>query len=308
MIEKGPVPESGFERLVEGFTTYLAVERNASPHTRQAYQGDLSQFHAFLVEDGRYGQDPDAKEIDEAAVTSYVYRLHQGRRKVSIARKLSSIRSFFRYLIRKGITERNPAEGVPTPKIEKYLPVVMSVEEAGSLVEASGLNEKKRSVRDLAVLEVLYSSGIRVSELTGLDLKDLDLSAGTVRVLGKGGKERIAYLGGRALSSLEAYLLERGASDGPLFIGMDGKRITPRSVQRLVKECALLSGISKDPTPHALRHSFATHLLDAGVDLRAIQEMLGHEKLSTTQRYTKVSLSSLMEAYDKAHPRARKRD
>ena len=290
MNENAPVPESGFERQVEGFISYLAVERNASPHTRQAYRRDLGQFHAFLVEDGRYGLSPDATEIDEAAVTSYVYWLYQGRRKVSIARKLASIRSFFRYLIRKGMADRNPAEGVPTPKIEKYLPVVMSVEEAGSLVEAPALNEKKRSARDLAVLEVLYSSGIRVSELTGLDLKDVDLSAGTIKVLGKGGKERIAYLGRRAKASLEAYLNERG--------------ITPRSVQRLVKECAVLSGITKDPTPHALRHSFATHLLDAGVDLRAIQEMLGHAKLSTTQRYTKVSLSSMMEAYDKAHPRA----
>ena len=306
MNENAPVPESGFERQVEGFISYLAVERNASPHTRQAYRRDLGQFHAFLVEDGRYGLSPDATEIDEAAVTSYVYWLYQGRRKVSIARKLASIRSFFRYLIRKGMADRNPAEGVPTPKIEKYLPVVMSVEEAGSLVEAPALNEKKRSARDLAVLEVLYSSGIRVSELTGIDLKDVDLSAGTIKVLGKGGKERIAYLGRRAKASLEAYLNERGTAEGPLFAGKGGRRITPRSVQRLVKECAVLSGITKDPTPHALRHSFATHLLDAGVDLRAIQEMLGHAKLSTTQRYTKVSLSSMMEAYDKAHPRAKK--
>lgn len=306
MAETGPANESEFQRLMEDFISYLAVERNASLHTRQAYQRDLSQFHAFLVEDGRYGEGPDALKIDEAAVTSYVYWLHQGRRKVSIARKLAAIRSFFRYLIRKGMTERNPAEGVPTPKIEKYLPVVMSVEEAGSLVEAPGLSESKRSVRDLAVLEVLYSSGIRVSELTGLDLKDVDLSAGTIRVLGKGGKERIAYLGSRAKASLEAYLRERGTVEGPLFVGNGGRRVTPRSVQRLVKDCADLSGISKDPTPHALRHSFATHLLDAGVDLRAIQEMLGHAKLSTTQRYTKVSMSSMMEAYDKAHPRAKK--
>ncbi len=305
MTEKGPEPESGFERLAGDFISYLAVERNASPHTRDAYLRDLGQFHSFLVEDGRYGQHPDALRIDEAAVTAYVYWLYQGRRKVSIARKLASVRSFFRYLIRKGLIDRNPAEGVPTPKIEKYLPVVMSVEEAGSLVEAPAHNEKKRSLRDLAVLEVLYSSGIRVSELTGLDIKDMDLKAGTIRVLGKGGKERIAYLGARAKASLEAYLKERGSAEGPLFIGR-GSRITQRSVQRLVKECAQLSGISKDPTPHALRHSFATHLLDAGVDLRAIQEMLGHAKLSTTQRYTKVSLSSMMEAYDKAHPRAKK--
>ncbi|MBI5810691.1 MAG: tyrosine-type recombinase/integrase, partial [Deltaproteobacteria bacterium] len=169
--------------------------------------------------------------------------------------------------------------------------------------------------RDLAVLEALYASGIRVSELTGLNLEDIDLASGTIRVLGKGGKERIAFLGGLARASIKAYLKEReaGGADGPLkergdaplFTGLPGKRLSERAVQRAVRKYANASGINKSPTPHTLRHSFATHLLDAGADLRAIQEMLGHSKLSTTQRYTKVSLEGMMDAYDRAHPKAK---
>ncbi|HBG45409.1 MAG TPA: tyrosine recombinase XerC [Deltaproteobacteria bacterium] len=300
--ETGP---QGLRRLIDEFVSYLAVERNSSPHTRLGYLRDLTQFHRFLAGEG--GLEPQVSGIDERAVTSYVYSLHRGCRKVTVARKLSSIRSFFRFLIRKGLAAANPAENVPTPKIEKYLPAVLTVEEASCLVEApANSKDNKTALRDLAILEVLYSSGIRVSELTGLDLKDVDLSSGTVRVLGKGSKERIAYIGSSAKASIEAYLLVSGASAGALFTGKGGARLTPRTVQRLVKRYVLESGISKDPTPHALRHSFATHLLDAGVDLRAIQEMLGHAKLSTTQRYTKVGMSTLMEAYDKAHPRARK--
>lgn len=303
----GPEPGGGFKGLIEDFISYLAVERNSSPNTRLGYQRDLDQFRLFLMEDGGEGRDPEPSGVDERAVTSYVYRLHTGCRKVTIARKLSSIRSFFRYLIRKGLADKNPAEFVPTPKIEKYLPAVLTVEEASVLVEAPArAKDKGNWKRDLAIMEVLYSSGIRVSELTGLDLDDADLAAGTIRVMGKGGKERVAYIGSHARASLEAYLEERGMDSGPLFADAGRKRINPRTVQRLVKVCGRASGISKDPTPHALRHSFATHLLDAGVDLRAIQEMLGHSKLSTTQRYTKVGMATLMEAYDKAHPKAKK--
>lgn len=300
-----------FPALLGEFMDYLAVERNFSPHTRAGYEKDLRQFYGFLKEDGRWGEEPLPSSLNEAAVTSFVYRLHNDSRKVTIARKLSSIRSFYRFLIRKGLAAMNPAELVATPKAEKYLPAVLTAEEAKSLVEATTLKEEGRdnnrnALRDLAILEVLYSSGIRVSELTGLDMKDIDLSAGTLRVLGKGSKERIAFLGDYAKGSLKAYLKERGPEDGPVFLGKGGKRITPRTVQRLVKVCTVKSGITKDPTPHALRHSFATHLLDAGVDLRSIQELLGHAKLSTTQRYTKVGIQKMMEAYDSAHPRAKK--
>ncbi|MFQ5735906.1 MAG: tyrosine recombinase XerC [Thermodesulfobacteriota bacterium] len=330
---------------------YLWVERNASVNTRLGYQRDLRQFEGFLVrragaagaggaggdsgalggaggDGGRGDARPDAVArnkdgaalrpgllaVKEADVTAFVYALHGGCRKVTVARKLSSIRSFYRYLVRKGIVEKNPAELVPTPKVERYLPPVLSVEEAECLVEAPAKAAAANgpslaaALRDLAILEVLYSSGVRVSELTGLDVKDVDLACGTIRVLGKGGKERIAYLGEHARGSLGAYMESTGASDGPLFRGAGkGARLSQRSVQRLIKRYVLESGINKTPTPHALRHTFATHLLDAGVDLRAIQEMLGHSKLSTTQRYTRVSTVSVMEAYDRAHPRAHRR-
>ncbi len=299
---------NGLKRLIDDFGTYLAVERNASPNTRLGYLRDLEQFRTFLAESGGFGEDPDISLVDEAAVTSFVYSLHVRRKKVSIARKLSSIRSFFRYLIRKGLAARNPAENVPTPRTEKYLPAVLTVEEAAGLVESpSGEGGKRTAIRDLAMLELLYSSGIRLSELTGLDFDDVDLEAGTMRVLGKGGKERVAYIGSKARAAVMAYLDGRGTGKGPLFTGKGkGGRISQRTVERLLKLYVSRSGITKDPTPHSLRHSFATHLLDAGVDLRSIQEMLGHSKLSTTQRYTKVGMAALMEAYDKAHPRARK--
>lgn len=297
------------------FMEYLSVERNASINTRLGYLRDLRQFEGFLHPDGAPIAEDGAKallSVKEADITAFVYWLHGGCKKVTAARKLSSIRSFYRFLVRKGRLAGSPAELIPAPKVEKCLPPVLSVEEAECLVKAPGViahpeggEHLKAPLRDLAILEVLYSSGVRVSELTGLDLGDVDLSSGTIKVLGKGGKERVAYLGDYARASLGAYLKLRGDLGGPLFTGSRGTRLTPRSVQRLVKRCVAASGINKTPTPHALRHTFATHLLDAGVDLRAIQEMLGHSKLSTTQRYTRVSTASLMLAYDKAHPRAR---
>lgn len=306
--------------LIVDFLAYLSIERGASVHTRLNYLKDLSQFLKFLKDSG-YGKgaiEVDVKSVDEDAVRAYVSSLHGKCKKVTIARKLSAIRSFFRFLVKKGVAGRNPAKLIPTPKVEKFLPPVLTVEEAVSLIEAPG---KARTaavlqvMRDIAMLEVLYSSGIRVSELTGLDIEDVDLSSGTMLVLGKGGKERMAFLGSLARSSVKSYLKARRDAEGlrpaggkegvPLFTGARGKRASERAVQRAVRKYAGVSGINKAPTPHTLRHSFATHLLDAGADLRSIQEMLGHSKLSTTQRYTKVSLKSMMETYDKAHPRAR---
>ncbi len=295
------------------FMDYLSVERNASANTRLGYLRDLRQFESFVKAlDGR-----GLVDVVEPDVTAFVYKLHKGCRKVTTARKLSAIRSFYRFLLKRGAVKTNPAELVPTPKVEKRLPPVLTVEETGALIDATqsahapsgapgaiGAPDAIGALRDLAVLEALYSSGVRVSELTGLDMEDVDLAASTIRVLGKGGKERIAYLGEYAMQSLGAYLEKRGRAPGPLFVGARGGRLSARSVQRLVKRCVAASGINKTPTPHALRHTFATHLLDAGVDLRSIQEMLGHSKLSTTQRYTRVSAASLMQAYDHAHPRA----
>jgi len=219
-------------------------------------------------------------------------------------------------LMKKGFLAKNPAELLSSPKIEKYLPTVLTVDEAAALVETnkgqgSGVKGQKLQKRDKAILEVLYSAGIRVSELAGLNMKDVDIVSGIIKVIGKGNKERVAILGEKAREALKAYLEEgsrvKGQEGEPVFLGTRGERITPRAVQRLVRDSADISGISKHPTPHSLRHTFATHLLDAGVDLRAIQEMLGHASLSTTQKYTKVSVQRLLEVYDKAHPRAKKR-
>ncbi|GMR04338.1 MAG: tyrosine recombinase XerC [Thermodesulfobacteriota bacterium] len=303
--------------FIDEFVSYLAVEKNASQNTRLGYSRDLRQFFDFLEGSRRPGVDGpfDISMVDEDAVRSFVRDLHYRCRKASVARKLSSIRSFFRFLVKKGFCKANPAEFVPTPKVEKFLPSVLTVEEAESLIGGPALvPAATERLRDTAVLEVLYSSGIRVSELTGLKLKDLALDEAFIRVLGKGGKTRIAFLGTEAVISLRAYLkerekLEKGFCYGgvtPVFSGRGGKALSERTVQRIIKKYAALSKINKTPTPHSLRHSFATHLLDAGLDLRSIQEMLGHSKLSTTQRYTKVGIEGLMEVYDRAHPRAKK--
>lgn len=310
---------------VAEFLSYLDLERNLSINTRLAYGRDLGQFIAFL-ESSRLCLDngaPSASLVTNDVVTRFVRCLHGSVKKVSVARKLSSLKAFFRYLLKNRRISSNPASLVPTPKTERFLPTVLSVEEMISLINAPEKAAKKADgghstprlkhtgagLRDLAVLETIYSSGIRVAELAGLAMKDVDLESGTIKVIGKGNKERIAYLGSYARLSLGVYIKHarhEAASAAPLFAGNKGKTLTPRTIQRLVKRRAEASGINKTPTPHALRHSFATHLLNAGVDLRTIQEMLGHAKLSTTQRYTKVGIDSLMAAYDAAHPKAKK--
>ena len=295
---------------IGSFLTYLDVERNASRHTVEGYGRDLGDFLAFLESLPEFEGGVDAGAVGPAHVRAYVRRLYGGRKKSTIARRLSSIRSFFRFLEKKGLAASNPAALVPAPKVGRYLPSVLTVEEATSLVEAPKKAPRGAALRDSAVLEVLYSSGIRVSELTGLKIGDVDLEAGTMRVTGKGGKTRVAFLGRAAKEALRAYLAARfpdgsPGPDEPLIAGKGGA-LSVRTVQRIVKRRALDGGIARRPTPHSMRHSFATHLLDSGLDLRTIQEMLGHSKLSTTQRYTKVGIESLLEAYDRAHPRAGK--
>jgi len=304
---------------IERFLIYLAVERNTSPHTRAAYARDLRQFYGFLISNAGAapGEAIDLGTVTSSDVRAFVQSLYRQCGKVSIARKLSSIRSFFRFLVKKGELASNPAEIVPSPRTGSFLPSALTAEETAALIDSvpTARGGGFRSLRDSAILEVLYSSGIRVGELTGLRYRDLDMEGGVVRVLGKGGKTRLAFLGAKATSALGSYLEARkGAkggkdSDSPLFVAVQGseKGISPRTVQRIVRKYALSSGINKTPTPHTLRHSFATHLLDAGIDLRSIQEMLGHSKLSTTQRYTSVGLEGIMKVYDRAHPRAKGR-
>jgi integrase/recombinase XerC len=290
------------KEAIEQFCRYLETERNASAHTVAAYRSDLGQFCAFLA--GQGVSTPQA--VDHLAIRRYLAQLHKGLTKSSIGRKLSALRALFRYLMREGRLEKNPAELVGTPKKEQRVPFHLNIDQVTALVGAPGTTGTL-PLRDRAVLETLYSCGIRVSELTGMNVGDLDLEGGLARVLGKGGKERLVPVGSWARTALSAYLEERGAppAGAPLILNARGGRLTRRSVGRIVDAHMLLIASMRKVSPHTLRHSFATHLLEGGADLRAIQELLGHASLSTTQKYTHVGIDRLMEVYDKAHPKAR---
>lgn len=277
---------------MKAFAEYLQFEKGYSRHTLKNYLADLDHLKAFLG-------SKDLLSADERALRSYVASMFGALQPASIARRLSSVRALYRFLLRKGLVAKSPAEGLTLPKLPKKLPRFLIQEEASRVVETG-----PEKIRDRAILELLYGTGIRVGELTGLVLKNVDLEEGWIRVRGKGNKERVVPVGGKARDALNAYLKERGSQDGPLFAGGKGKAVTERTVQRLVKATALKAGIVKRTTPHTLRHSYATHLLEAGADLRGIQELLGHSNLSTTQKYTQVSLQHLMDVYDKAHPKA----
>lgn len=292
---------------IERFEEHLQLERNLSPHTLAAYGRDLREFQAFLRAQNP-GQGQLLTQIDQILLRRYLALLHKKNSKTSIARKLAALRTFFRYLLREGVLETNPGELVGTPRRDKSLPKTLSVDEAFALMEG-GEGDDLLVLRDRAIVETLYSCGLRVSELTGLDVRGLDLEQGLVRVAGKGRKERIVPIGSKACAALRDYLDARGnpAQEAPLFLNHRGGRLTPRSVERNLKRQLLQGGVSKNATPHSLRHSFATHLLDGGADLRAIQELLGHASLSTTQKYTQVSVDQLLAVYDRAHPRNRKK-
>lgn len=297
--------------VINQFIDYIALERGASPHTCRAYRKDLELFADFLAEKKL---PTDWAAIDHVTIRLYLGHLYQGKRvkRSSVVRKLATLRTFFRYLKREGIVEKNPAKMVATPKGGKELPHALTVDEAFRLLAVPD-DATPLGSRDHAILELLYSSGLRVGELTALNLQDLDLGGGLVRVMGKGGKERIVPIGSKASEALGAYLARRGelmeqgrSTPQYLFLNNRGGRLTARSVARMIKKYLPLGGIVKETSPHTFRHSFATHLLDAGADLRGIQELLGHASLSTTQRYTHVSSAKLMEVYDRTHPRARK--
>ncbi len=291
------------DAAVRSFLTYLQVERGASPHTLRNYEGDLRQFLAFL-QTAHNGSLPVPTAVDAYGVRGFLAaRAGVGDAKSSLGRKLAAIRSLFKYLAREGVVPHSPAAAVVTPKQEHKLPRVLTADDAQRLMDDPGSNEP-RSLRDQALLEVLYSAGVRVAELVGLNVEDVDLDTGTATVMGKGRKERVVLLGMKAVEALRAYVGEEGARGGPLFRNRRGGRLTARSVERIVATACQALENFPTITPHTLRHSFATHLLDGGADLRAIQELLGHASLATTQRYTHVALDRLMEAYDKAHPRA----
>jgi len=297
-------------RGITEFLQYLEHERNVSANTVRAYADDLKSFSAFL---SGYLSVPaeslEVRTIDHLAIRAYLGHL-AGRKlsRTSIARHLSALRSFFRFLLREGIVDANPARAVATPKREKHLPAVLQVADVTTLLEQPNL-ETPLGRRDRAFLELLYASGLRISELVGIDMEDLELRARLVRVRGKGSRERIVPFGTQAAAALREYIDVRremvGSSEiKALFVNYRGAGITARSVRRLfdryVHQAALADGIS----PHTLRHSFATHLLNNGADLRAIQELLGHVSLSTTQKYTHLHDWKLIEVYRKSHPRA----
>jgi integrase/recombinase XerC len=288
---------------MQQFETYLQTERNVSPHTLAAYHNDLAQLLTFAAHEK--GEGVSARDVDHLLLRRYLAGLSKDIKKSSIGRKLAAIRSFFRFLMRRGLLAKNPAELIATPKKEKRLPFHLDIDQATALMEAPD-DEHAYALRDRAILELLYSSGLRVSELTGLNIGELDLVAGMVRVTGKGGKERIVPVGGRAQEALQQYLDQRSdyTARDAFFLNTRGGRINRRSVARVVDAHVMKIAAFKRISPHTLRHTFATHMLEGGADLRAIQELLGHASLSTTQKYTHVSIDRLMEVYDKAHPKA----
>jgi integrase/recombinase XerC len=297
--------------LASRFLRYLREERNYSPATIRSYGTDLSQFRAFLEPRG-LGAGSDVGTIDPLAIRAFLAFLHERKdSRATIARKLSAVRSLFRWLVREGRLEENPARPVRTPRQERKLPRLLGEAEIQVLLETPE-TATIRGKRDRALLELLYATGMRVGELVSVDLEDVDLAEESILVVGKGSKERHVLFGDKAKTALLDYLAARrsssklaaGRGSDALFVNRAGTRLTDRSVRRILAarltECAVKHRIS----PHGLRHSFATHLLDRGADLRAIQELLGHASLSTTQRYTHVSTEQMLRIYNKTHPRA----
>lgn len=282
------------------FSSFLGAEKRASPHTVRAYMNDVEEFLLFLKK--RYSIPPEkAKPLH---IRSYILSLKDLKRR-TIFRKLSSLRTFFNFLIYEGRMEINPAESVEMRGRERNLPSFLTVDETFRLLDSQEVLESKR---DRAILELLYDSGVRVSELVSLKLKDLDLKNGVLLVKGKRGKERLVPIGKKAVTALEEYLKERAdvSPESPLFSGKNGKSLSDRTVRRIVRKYSILCGIPKRVTPHTFRHSYATHLLESGADIRGIQELLGHSTIASTQQYLHSSVGRLMEVYDRAHPRAKR--
>jgi integrase/recombinase XerC len=308
------------QRLVTRFLDHLADERNYSPHTLRAYRGDLQRFVAFLAEYlGKEPKDLAPADADARAVRSFLAALHRdgaGRR--TQGRALAALRSLFRFACREGVLGANPARGVPTPKTSRELPRHLRPGEVERLLEDAppGDGEAALQERDAAMLELLYASGLRVGELVSLDWRDLDISARVLRVIGKGSKERMVPFGRQAAAALSSWLAsweevraradDAEPEDEPVFLNHRGGRLSARSVRRILDRRVEAAGLPPGVHPHTMRHTFATHLLEGGADLRAIQELLGHSSLATTQRYTHVEIERLLQVYRDTHPRAKK--
>lgn len=302
------VTDAPLSPLLEQFRRHLAVSRGVSPHTVKGYLTDLVQFEEYVV--GRLGLSLLA--VGHAGIRGYLGTLAVDLAPRSRARKLASIKAFYRYLVRQKLLPGSPAKMVKSPKLPRTLPKVLPVDEVFALLDMPD-RRTVLGLRDRAILEVLYGGGLRISELCGLDLRDLDRRARIARVMGKGSKERLVPLNEGAVAAVEEYLVRRGEllarptggqDPDALFLNFRGGRLTPRSIGRHLDAYVLQCALKRKVSPHALRHSFATHLLGGGADVRSIQELLGHASLSTTQRYTHVSWEQLQAVYDKAHPRA----
>jgi integrase/recombinase XerC len=294
---------------IQGFVETLSAEKGFSDHTCRAYRKDLEQFSSYLRVQRQGKTEPDIREVDDLIIRSYLGFLHKKYEKTTIARKLSALRSFFRFLMKRGAIERNPAETVLTPKRGRPVPKYLSVDETFRLLDGVK-GESVLALRNRAILEMLYSAGLRVGELVAMDVKDVDFQGAVVRVVGKGNKERLSPVGNNALRCVRGYLDKRSPgktmrdrAGEALFLNRQGGRLSARSVGRLLDKVIRQLGLTRPITPHGLRHTFATHMLDAGADLRVVQELLGHASLTTTQRYTHVSIDRLTEVYDRAHPR-----
>lgn len=300
------------KKLFNRFSTHLCKERRVSPHTHKNYLVDISQFFTFLEKRYRNMKGDGSGivgKVDADVIREYMGKMFGSHSSASIARKLATLRTFFQFCIREGIALTNPAKEVATPKIPKRVPKFLTVDEVFALLAAPS-GEDVLGSRDRAMMELMYASGLRVSELVGLDIGNIDLKEKTVRVLGKGRKERIVPVGSKAISAISDYLKKRvslvgdAASEQAIFLNRQGGRLTPRSVERMVGKYIQQAGLQKTVTPHVLRHTFATHLLGSGADMRGIQELLGHASLSTTQKYTHVNIENLMKVYDRTHPKA----
>lgn len=315
-MEDTPVKE-----LIASFIESLSTEKGYADNTCRAYQRDLDAFCAYIEKRLEGGQSPEEsppvlmlRDIDGIFIRGYLGYLHKQAKKSTIGRKLSAIRSFFRYVVRLGYTGGNPAASVLTPKHNRAIPAYLAVDDMFRLLD-SIKTDTLSGLRNRAMFEVLYSSGVRISELAGLSMRDIDFEDRSMRVMGKGSKERIVPMGKKALAAVQAYrkhLAEdtgtapakaHPADDDAVFLNKYRGRLSARSMARCLEKVSRECGIPVPVSPHGFRHSFATHMLDSGADLRVVQELLGHKSLSTTQKYTHVSIDRLMEAYDKAHPR-----
>jgi len=293
------------EKAVADFLRHLR-EKNSSPHTIKAYTGDLANFTA-------YARSRNWKQIDHIAIRGFLSQLYeQGLSKTSVARSLAAVRSLYRWLAQEGEVDQNPAKLVATPKLPKKLPRVPTIEEMNFVLDGKMPETAAFPERDRLMLELLYGCGMRNSELTGINLDDIRLSAEAILIRGKGKKERYVPFGDSVKSALPAYLQvrqtllsEKRKNSNALLINQRGGRLTTRSVGRIIKKIAVSKGLSPDVHPHTLRHAFGTHMLEEGADLRAIQELLGHERLATTQRYTQLSMKHVLQVYDRTHPRAK---